>query len=55
MIPALHHENFKPPNLHDWDSVSAIDPINPLVYIQASNLVFNNSTEIKDDTCSEVD
>ena len=30
--------DLKPQNLRDWSSESAIDPINPLVYIQASYL-----------------
>ncbi len=40
MITALHHHKIKPQNLHDWGSESTIDPINPLVYIQARNLDF---------------
>jgi hypothetical protein len=35
-VPAFHHKKFKPQNLRDWGSESAIDPINPPVYIQAS-------------------
>jgi hypothetical protein len=38
---AFHHEYFKPQKLHDWDSESAIDPINPLVYIQANYFEFS--------------
>ena len=32
---AFHHKKMKPQNMHDWGSESAIDPKNPLVYIQA--------------------
>jgi hypothetical protein len=45
-IPALKYHIFKSQNLHDWGSVSAIDPINPLVYIQASYLASNILTLI---------
>ncbi len=38
--------DLKPRNLHDWGSQSAIDPINPLVYIQASYHVAPSSTQI---------
>lgn len=30
---ALGHAKLKSQNLHDWGSVSPIDPINPLAYI----------------------
>jgi hypothetical protein len=40
---ALDQSKIRPSNLHDWGSESAIDPINPLVYIQASNLEFESS------------
>jgi hypothetical protein len=40
MMSAFHHKKIKPQNLHDWGSESAIDPINPLVYIQARNRHF---------------
>ncbi len=39
-MSALKGENMKPQNLIDWGSESAIDPINPLVYIQARNREF---------------
>jgi hypothetical protein len=39
-MSALILLKIKPQNLHDWGSESTIDPINPLVYIQASNLEF---------------
>jgi len=32
---ALDQSKIRPSNLHDWGSESGIDPINPLVYIQA--------------------
>jgi hypothetical protein len=41
MIAALNFQYLKPQNLRDWGSESAIDPINPLVYIQARNLAFS--------------
>jgi hypothetical protein len=33
--------------MHDWGSVSAIDPINPLVYIQASYLALKRALGCK--------
>jgi hypothetical protein len=39
-MAALKYHIFKPQNLHDWGSESAIDPINPLVYIQARHHEF---------------
>jgi hypothetical protein len=42
-MSALKYHIFKPQNLRDFGSESAIDPINPLVYIQASNLQPTNS------------
>jgi hypothetical protein len=39
------HAKLKPQNLIDWGSESAIDPINPLVYIQASYQAFLNSSK----------
>ena len=40
LIAALKYHIFKPQNLRDWGSEPAIDPINPLVYIQARNHQF---------------
>jgi hypothetical protein len=36
----LNQSKIRPLKMHDSGSVSAIDPINPLVYIQARNLHF---------------
>ncbi len=44
MIAALKYHISKPQNLHDSETQSAIDPINPLVYIQARNLQFKTGT-----------
>jgi hypothetical protein len=38
MIAALKYHILKPQNLHDSETQSAIDPTNPLVYIEARNL-----------------
>ena len=46
MISALSLSKIKPQNLHDWGSQSAIDPINPLVYIQAYYLEFKIGTKL---------
>jgi hypothetical protein len=35
MMPALNHSKIRPSKIHDSETQSAIDPINPLVYIQA--------------------
>ncbi len=40
MIAALILLKIKLQNLQDWGSESAIDPINPLVYIKARNREF---------------
>jgi hypothetical protein len=45
-ISALKYHIFKSQNLHDWDSVSSIDPIKPLVYIEASNLQLQGLKQI---------
>jgi hypothetical protein len=46
---AFDQSKVRPSNLHDWGSESAIDPINPLVYIQArhlqSEVLFRRSME----------
>ena len=48
MHDSFHHKKNKPQNLRDWGSESAIDPINPPVYIQASNHQFYKSIKIED-------
>ena len=48
MMAAFYDEKLKPLNLHDLGSESAIDPINPLVYIQARNFQFFKSLKIED-------
>jgi hypothetical protein len=50
-MSALKYHIFKPQNLRDFGSESAIDPINPLVYIQASNLLWQSFKKILHIVC----
>jgi hypothetical protein len=38
---------LKPQNLHDSETQSAIDPINPVVYIQARDQALKSSSVLK--------